>query len=81
MLAALLDDASVSNQTRQRLGNKIKRLRLRHGWTQAECAERFGLNVTYLGLLERGHKNVCLDTLLIIAEGFGLSLGKLFSGI
>jgi transcriptional regulator with XRE-family HTH domain len=76
-----LDDASVSNQTRQRLGKRIQQLRNRRKWTQAECAEKFGLNVTYLGLLERGHKNVCLDTLLIIAEGFGLSLSKLFSGI
>ncbi|PYP91613.1 MAG: XRE family transcriptional regulator [Candidatus Angelobacter sp. Gp1-AA117] len=81
MRPASLDDASVSNPIRERLGKRVRRLRERHGWTQAVCAEKFGLNVTYLGLLERGQKNICLDTLHIIAVGFGVSLSRLLSGV
>lgn len=79
MQLASSDDADVSKQIQERLGNRVRQLRKHKGWTQVECAERLGLNVTYLGLLERGHKNVCLDTLETISQGFGVSVGKLMS--
>jgi transcriptional regulator with XRE-family HTH domain len=74
-------DANVSKQAQQWLGKRVRQLRRKHGWSQAELADRLGLNVTYLGLLERGHKNVCLDTMEVLTRGFGMSMSKLLSGL
>jgi transcriptional regulator with XRE-family HTH domain len=47
----------------------------RRGWTQVELAERLGLD----RIVERGHRNVSLVNLELIAIGFDLTLSRLFS--
>lgn len=36
------------------LGARIRTLRLAHGWTQAQLAERVQVSATYISMLERG---------------------------
>ena len=54
-------------------------VRQRRGWTQVELAERLGLDRSYLADVERGHRNVSLVNLELIAMGFDLTLPRLFS--
>ena len=63
------------------VGARLKALRKKKGWTQAELAEWLGLDRGYLSEVERGERNVTLATLEVIAKGFGLSVSRLLSGL
>jgi transcriptional regulator with XRE-family HTH domain len=46
-----------------------------------ELAEKLGLDRSYVADIERGHRNVSLVNLELIAMGFGITLARLFSCI
>jgi len=54
------------------LGATIRQYRRARGLTQRALAERTGLNVTYLGEIERGVRNLSVLTLLRIADALEL---------
>jgi len=62
-----------------RFGQRLRHLRKKNGWTQAELADRLGLDRSYVGEIEQGKRNPCLLNLEIIADGFRISLARLFS--
>jgi transcriptional regulator with XRE-family HTH domain len=51
---------------------------MRCGWTQAELAERVGIDRSFLADVERGKRNISILNLALIAEGLGVTLSKLF---
>ena len=63
------------------LGNRIRELRRKKGFSQESFADHCGLHRTYMGGIERGEHNLTIQTALTIARGLGISLSKLFSGI
>ncbi len=67
----------MSNDIRVRLGNRIRTLRRKGGWTQVELAERLGVDRSYLSEIETGKKDPSLRVLKTLADGFGLSLSQL----
>jgi transcriptional regulator with XRE-family HTH domain len=71
----------VSTSIQSEFARRLRHLRLKKGWTQIEMAERLGIDRSYLSDMERGKKNVCLPTLVLIAQGFNISLSKLLSGL
>lgn len=62
-----------------RLGQRIRRLRDIRGWTQAELAERAGVDRSFLADVERGKRNISILNLSLIAEALGVSLAQMFS--
>ena len=62
-----------------RFGIRLRRLRKEKGWTQVEMADALGIDRSYISDMERGKKNVCLPTLEVFAQGFGISISKLTS--
>jgi len=64
-----------------RFGRRLRELRLKQGWTQAQLAKHLGLDRSYLGDVERGKRNISAVKLEVIARGFGISLAKLFDGV
>lgn len=50
------------------LSNKLKDAREKSGLTQAEVAEKSGMDVTYYARIERGEINTSYDKLRKIAE-------------
>ena len=60
-----------------RLGDRVRTLRKRHGWTQAEMAERVGIDRSFLADVERGKRNISILNLKLIAEGLQVSLSRL----
>ena len=75
-------DSVVSSQNiTQRFGLRLRALRQKHGWTQVEMAEKFGIDRAYISDMERGKKNVCLPTLEIIAKGFGITISQVLKGL
>jgi transcriptional regulator with XRE-family HTH domain len=62
-----------------RLGNRIRALRGRKGWTQAEMSEKVGLDRSFLADVERGKRNISILNLALIAEGLGVTLAQMLS--
>jgi transcriptional regulator with XRE-family HTH domain len=62
-----------------RLGNRIRTLRKKRGWTQVEMAERVGIDRSFLADVERGKRNVSILNLDLMAKGLKVSLSQLFS--
>ena len=64
-----------------RLGDRIKKLRKKRGWTQVVMAEKIGLDRSFLADVERGKRNVSILNLDLIAKGLKVSLSRLLSGL
>jgi transcriptional regulator with XRE-family HTH domain len=61
------------------LGERIRRLRKKRGWTQVEMAEKVGIDRSFLADVERGKRNVSILNLDLMAKGLKVSLSQLFS--
>ena len=62
----------------EHIGAQIKRLRERHGWTQAALAEKVGLHRVSLAHLERGAKRPSLDMLEKLADVLNIDVRDFF---
>ncbi|WP_433941855.1 helix-turn-helix domain-containing protein [Paenibacillus lautus] len=60
------------------IGERIKHLRKEQGMTQEELAEKAGINASYIGTVERGERNISIETLEKIIEGLGVSSTAMF---
>ena len=58
---------------------RLKKLRKKKGYTQAQLAETIGISTNYLGLIERGNqgKSFSLGTLFLIAQALEVPPGEL----
>jgi transcriptional regulator with XRE-family HTH domain len=63
----------ITNRDAVRFGAILKRLRLSRGWTILKAAERCGMNPNYLGTLEKGGNMPSVDTLLNMADVYGVN--------
>jgi transcriptional regulator with XRE-family HTH domain len=70
----------VSTDIRVHLGNRVRALRKKNGWTQVELAEMLGIDRSYLSEIETGKKDPSLRILKAIADGFELTLSQLLKG-
>lgn len=61
------------------IGEKIKRLRLRHGLTQEELAARTELSKGFISQLERDITSPSIATLMDILEALGTNVGAFFN--
>lgn len=66
---------------RRRLGERIRKLRDRQGWSQEEFAHSCQVNRSYMGRIERGELNLTLETVRKVAKGLGISVAALLKGI
>jgi transcriptional regulator with XRE-family HTH domain len=62
-----------------RLGDRIRKLRKKRGWTQVVMAEKVGIDRSFLADVERGKRNVSILNLELMAKGLKVSLAQLFS--
>jgi transcriptional regulator with XRE-family HTH domain len=63
------------------LGQRIRSLRKRKGWTQVEMAVHLGINRGHLSDLEMGKREVGLLMLQVIARGFDTTMATLLKGL
>jgi transcriptional regulator with XRE-family HTH domain len=63
------------------LGRRVRRLRLKAGWTQDVLADRSGLHRAHIGEIERGQTNVTLLTLKTLADTFHVRITDLLNGL
>lgn len=66
------------SQEALKLGKAIRARREAAGLTQDAFADHVGLHRSYVGFVERGERNVTLDTVTAIAASLRVSLATLF---
>ncbi len=59
------------------LGFNIRIERHRKGFSQEDLAEHSGLHRTYIGVVERGEKNISIFNCLKISKALGINLHEL----
>jgi transcriptional regulator with XRE-family HTH domain len=62
----------------KKFGDKVRELRLEKGWSQEQLAEETGFHRTYIGMVERGERNLSLKNVEIFANTFKISMNLLF---
>lgn len=67
-------DATDKTSERQRIGRRIAELRKEQNLTQAQLAERCGIQQAHIARIETGRYSVGLDTLAQIATALGRSI-------
>lgn len=69
----MTQESDVDSIIRQR----IRSLRIAHGWSLDSLAARCGLSASTLSRIETGHRRIALDQLIPISKAFGTSLDAL----
>jgi transcriptional regulator with XRE-family HTH domain len=67
-----------ANSAKKQLGNRVRELREKNGWSQEELAYQSGLARSFAGAIERGEKDVRLSTLAKLANTFKIAIYQLF---
>jgi transcriptional regulator with XRE-family HTH domain len=65
----------------EKFGEKVREERLKRGLSQEELAARAGVHRTYIGMIERGEKNITLLNIEKVAEALDLSIDKLLTNL
>ena len=63
---------------KQKLGDRIRKLRLEKRLSQENLAFESNMHRTYLSSIERGERNPSLKNIEAIANALGLTLSELF---
>jgi transcriptional regulator with XRE-family HTH domain len=69
----------VEEALAKRFGELVRRLRTEKGYSQEEFSFRVGLHQTYVSSVERGERNVTIQTADRIARALGTNLSGMFS--
>lgn len=62
-------------------GQRIKQLRKQKGLSQEKFALLIDMDRTYYASVETGKRNIAIKNIQKIADGFGISLNKLFENL
>lgn len=65
----------------QKIGKRIRELRLITGLSQEKFALKIGMDRTYFASVEMGKRNISIVNLEKIASGLNVSLSELFKEI
>ena len=60
-------------------GKTIKKLRKQYFYSEKDLAEKTNISVQVIKKIENYGQNVCLDTIVLFAKAFGISLVELFA--
>jgi len=64
-----------------KFGKRVREERVKQNLSQEELAEKAGVHRTYIGMIERGEKNITLDNIRKLSEALGIKLSNLLHGI
>lgn len=58
-------------------GNRIKQLRIERNFSQEKLSFATGFHRTYIGMIERGERNISLTNMAVFAKVFKINLSDL----
>ncbi|XOB41388.1 MAG: helix-turn-helix domain-containing protein [Candidatus Nealsonbacteria bacterium] len=62
-----------------KFGKKVRKYRTKLGLSQEGLASKAGVHRTYIGMIERGEKNITLMNIKKIANALNLKINQLLS--
>ena len=62
-------------------GERVRELRTNANLSQEKFAQQIDMDRTYLASVESGKRNISIDNIQKIADGFGISLEELFKNM
>jgi len=62
-----------------RFAENVHKLRLKNKLSQKDLAKRVGISVSYVSMLERGHRSPPLETIEKLAKALGVPPTKLLA--
>lgn len=80
----LLMQSSLTSRDQKpaaQLGLNIRLARVRAGYSQEKLSELSGLSITYIGIVERGMKNITILNCQRLAAALGTSVCALLEGV
>jgi transcriptional regulator with XRE-family HTH domain len=60
------------------LGQRIRELRTKQGYSQEAFADKCGVHRTFMGTIERGESNLSFQNIYKVANTLGVTLSDLF---
>jgi transcriptional regulator with XRE-family HTH domain len=60
-----------------RLGERIRSLRKKKGWRQIDLSQHSGVHEVHISDLERGSREICLNTMLALSKALEVKLSDL----
>ena len=66
---------------KQLFGERVRELRTNANLSQEKFALQIDMDRTYLASVESGKRNISIDNIQKIADGFGISLEELFKNM
>jgi len=67
----------MNKPTLEKFGRRVRDERLKQSLSQEELAAKAGVHRTYIGMIERGEKNITLTNIEKIAKALGLTISEL----
>ena len=74
-------NAGVGTDIQHAFGKRIRELRRERGWSQEKMAEMSGMHWTCIGQVERGERNLTLQSIQCIARALRMKIANMFRGI
>ena len=65
-------------QINKKIGRRIRKYRMKKGFSQEDLALEADLHRAYIGQIERGEKNIGVQNLELIAKALKIKISKLF---
>lgn len=62
-----------------KFGDKIREYRINNGLSQEKLAEKTGFHRTYIGMVERGERNITLKNIEVFAKAFNVDIKELLT--
>lgn len=67
----------MTNHDFEKLGKKIKAVRKKRGFTQAQLSEHIECSTSYISYVEQGHKSLSLEMFVLVANALNVSADEL----
>ena len=67
----------LNNHLIKEFGERIRQLRLDKNLSQEKLSFATGFHRTYIGMIERGERNISLTNMAVFAKVFGLTISEL----
>jgi len=71
----------MASEILKKFGQRVRLERVRLGISQEELAARAGVHRTYVGMIERGEKNITLENIERFSKALGISIHDCFEGL